>query len=210
MNKIDVFFDAACKNEPNVNCPMGLGIAVFINDEYREELSRAITIENNEEDEGTSNVGEWLALCNALELVIDLRKDFPAKIRVFGDSKLVVNQFNLLWQIKEDKFRKFFIRARIANELAKVGEIYWVRREQNKQADILSKMALQQVSQRRYQIKGRHDESDCEWIEYQSDWIDKVQQVFSDLVAKEPDYGQTYTIWDSQEEREVEYKSSKI
>ena len=104
MNKIDIFFDGSCFNEQDKNCPMGLGIAVFIDGEYEELLSRAILVAENESD-GTSNIAEWLALCHAIEIAQDLRKSHPGKINVFGDSKLIVNQFNLIWKINEEKFK---------------------------------------------------------------------------------------------------------
>jgi ribonuclease HI len=142
MNKIDVFFDGACKNVKEANCPMGLGIAVYVDDIYQEELSRAIGVKDHE-DPGTSNIGEWLAICNAIELIAELRKThLDAKVRLFGDSQLIVNQFNLIWQIKKDTFKKYLSRARHADVQAKVGQVYWVPREKNTKADELSKIGL--------------------------------------------------------------------
>lgn len=147
MIKIHIYFDAACKNKAQENCPMGLGVAIFIDDEYQEHLSRAIGVENHHQD-GTSNIGEWLALCEALKVAKQLRQDFKDQqvdFKVFGDSQLVVNQFNLIWRIKDDKFLQYFRLARSLNESAKVGDIIWVRRELNKKADELSKQGLQQL-----------------------------------------------------------------
>lgn len=147
MQNIIIHFDAACKNKPNTNCPMGLGVAVFINSHYQEDLSRAIGVQDHDQD-GTSNIGEWLALCEALKVAKQLRQDFkdtPIKITVYGNSQLVVNQFNLIWRIKDTKFMEYFRIARSLNADAKVGDIIWVRRELNKKADELSKQGLQQL-----------------------------------------------------------------
>lgn len=201
MNKVEIFFDGACHNQIDTNCPMGLGIAVFINDMYCEELSRAICVIDNQDD-GTSNIAEWLALCNALQIAKDLRKHYQGKIKIFGDSKIIVNQFNLIWRMNDDKFKKYFNIARSHNATAKVGEIFWIPRERNTKADELSKIGLQQFAQKRYQIKGYHDDSDSEWIEYQSDFLDKIEIQY-DKLAREVDNGQIYTIWDSQTNQEI-------
>lgn len=141
MNKIDIFFDGACHNIKGNNNPMGLGIAVFINDEYREELSRAILYKSYKEL-GTSVVAEWLALVNALKIAKELKKDFEGRLNIYGDSQLVVNQFNLLYRINKEKLKIFFNKSKsIANEIG-ISEIIWIKREFNKKADELSKEGL--------------------------------------------------------------------
>lgn len=203
MNKVEIFFDGACHNKVDKNCPMGLGIAVFIDDMYCENLSRAICVIDNQDD-GTSNIAEWLALCSAMEVAKALRKHYQGRIKIFGDSKIIVNQFNMIWRMNNDKFRKYFNIARNHNHIAKVGDIIWIPRERNTKADELSKLGLQQFVQRRYQIKGRHNESDSKWNEYQSDYISKVYEKFEQLTESD-DHGQTYQIWDTLEKKEVFY-----
>ena len=138
-NRINIFFDGACRNQQNTNCPMGLGIAVFEDTNYNESLSRAILIENNKDD-GTSNLSEWLALCNALEIAASLRKNFNGIIKIYGDSKIIVNQFNMIWRMNDEKFRKYFNRAKHFAALAKIVDIEWIPREKNTKADELSKL----------------------------------------------------------------------
>lgn len=201
MNKVEIFFDGACHNKSDTNCPMGLGIAVFIDDIYDENLSRAICVSDNQDD-GTSNIAEWLALINALQIAKDLRKHYQGRIKVFGDSKIIINQFNLIWRMNDDKFRKYFNIARDLNATAKIGEALWIPREKNTKADELSKMGLQQFASKRYQIKGRHDDSDSEWIEYQSDHLEKIELQFNKLYDNDNN-GQEYQIWDTQDQIEI-------
>lgn len=209
MSKIDIYFDGACHNEQDKNCPMGLGIAVFVGGQYQEDLSRAILVENHETD-GTSNIAEWLALCEAMKIAEDLRITYnkqnlkQIKINVFGDSKLIVNQFNLIWRINEEKFKPYFSQARACNATAKVGELIWIPREKNQKADELSKLGLRQFSQRRYQIKASHPESDSEWIEYQTDHQQKLQAAY-DMVCEKFNLGEEVilTILDTQTNQEI-------
>lgn len=201
LYKVDVFFDAACKNQPHQNCPMGIGVAVFLDNQYQEDLSRAILYENHTPDDGTSNIGEWLALCEALELVQGLRKDYQGKFNVFGDSKLVVNQFNQIWRIKEDKFLKYFQRASKANQLAKISAIQWVPREKNQQADDLSKMGLQLSNTTRYLIKLVHKKANYENIEYQGSDLDQVQHEYNEIKEVNPKL--TYEVWDTKSQTQI-------
>lgn len=212
MRNIAIHFDGACHNNAKLNCPMGLGVAVFIDTIYREDLSRAIGIENHHND-GTSNIAEWLALCEALKIAVDLRRDFKdeqVKITIFGDSQLICNQFNLIWRINEEKFKEYFTLARQLNATARVGEILWVKRELNTQADELSKIGLQQIVRKRYHIKGRHDDSDSEWIEYQSDYLEKVEITWSKLMSQnKPNFGQIYSIVDTETDQEIHFNKDK-
>lgn len=200
MERIKIHFDGACANAKNKDCPMGIGVAVFVGGVYQEELSRAALVEDEVED-GTSNIAEWMALCLALEVAGDLRKThLDAKIIIVGDSQLIINQFNMIWSIKEDKFLKYFSKARKFNEIAKIPEIQWVPRKFNTKADELSKIGLNSNEPRRYKITGMRDETNHKWIEYRSDYFDKVQRVFKALPTR---VEESYQVWDTELNKQI-------
>lgn len=205
MEKIVIKFDAACRNIPGENCPMGLGVAVFIDGEYREDLSVAEYFVTTD-ILGTSNVGEWNALIRALELVVQLRKHYPKNpIDVYGDSQLIVKQFNMLWRIKEENFLPFFRKARALNLQARVGEVYWLPREQNTHADDLSKLGLHGEKEQkdpRYCIIGIHPESDSEWIEFESDNLKEIKRYWWLIEIKDTEQ---YELWDSKTNKEINF-----
>ena len=190
MKEIRIHFDGACHNMPNIACPMGLGIAVFEDGEYCEEMSRAIGVKQYMK-QGTSNIAEWLALIEALTIAEQYRKQYlKAKILIFGDSQLIVNQFNLMWKVNNDTFLPLFKEARTLNARARVGEIYWVKREFNTKADELSKLGLKSIKDevshlvleeknKRYCILGVHDPSDEEWVEFETDDFELAKRRFN-------------------------------
>lgn len=188
MKEVRIHFDGACHNMVGVVSPMGLGVAVFEDKEYCEITSRAIGIEQYN-GEGTSNIAEWLALIEALKIAKSYREeDKNCKISIFGDSKLIVNQFNLLWRVNEEKFLPLFKEARRLNAQVRIGEIYWIKREYNKKADELSKIGLKSIKteentlnfekQKRYCILVI-DENKNEWIEFESNDLELVKRRLS-------------------------------
>lgn len=88
--------------------------------------------------DNSNNVAEYMALCFALKW---LRQNGHAKnkIRVYGDSMLVVNQMNGDWSIKEGRYKKTAIEC--TKEIKAFSDISfkWIRREENAEADELSK-----------------------------------------------------------------------
>lgn len=88
----------------------------------------------------TNNQAEYHALIDGLEAVADWK---PDKLEVYLDSKLVVEQVNGKWRVKEPELKELH---RQAIELLKaVGDkisIRHVERSQNKGADKLVNMAL--------------------------------------------------------------------
>ena len=159
MNQIVIKFDAACRNIPEENCPMGLGVAVFFDGEYQEDISIAEYFTTELPVLGTSNVGEWNALIRSLEVALSLRKHYSKnQIIILGDSKLIVNQVNLIYRVKEPNFVPFFNQARKLKQEAKIGDILWIPREKNTHADDLSKMGLYEMApEKRYYVRGYHD-----------------------------------------------------
>lgn len=183
MEQIVVKFDAACRNVPGENCPMGLGVAVFIDDEYREDLSIAEYFTTEPPVLGTSNVGEWNALIRGLEVVESLRKHYPKnKIIIFGDSQLIVNQINMTFRIKEQNFIPFFNKAKRIKDQVRVGEIRWIPREQNTHADDLSKMGLYEMApKKRFFIRGIHEGSGGEFTEFESDDLQEIKKAYWEI-----------------------------
>lgn len=187
MKEVRIHFDGACRNMPGIVSPMGLGIAVFENKEYCEITSRAIGVEEYN-GEGTSNIAEWLALIEALKIAKSYREeDRNCKISIFGDSKLIVNQFNLLWRINEEKFLPLFKEARRLNVQARIGEIYWIKREYNTKADELSKLGLKSVKSSENTLNLEKEKRYCilavdgkdEWVEFESDDLELVKRRLS-------------------------------
>ncbi|MDI6807243.1 MAG: reverse transcriptase-like protein [Candidatus Aenigmarchaeota archaeon] len=74
----------------------------------------------------TNNQAEYLAVYNAL-------LENEAELEILSDSKLVVNQLNRNWHIKDDKLRKLFDKVQqvIKKKNLKV-VIRWIKRKENK------------------------------------------------------------------------------
>lgn len=87
----------------------------------------------------TNNVAEYQALIKGLELAVDHIVD---DLVVYSDSKLVVNQMKGAWKVKQQEMKTLHGRAsRIANNIKYI-EYKWIPREENSEADRLSKLAL--------------------------------------------------------------------
>lgn len=87
---------------------------------------------------GTNNEAEYAAIIALLEAAISAG---APSVRVFGDSKLVVNQLNGEWDVKSPTLHGLWSRARILVRKANA-RVSWVPREQNMKADKLSKRGL--------------------------------------------------------------------
>jgi ribonuclease HI len=86
--------------------------------------------------EGTNNEAEWSALIFALYQAAALGAE---ELAVRADSMLVVNQFNGAWAVHENHIADYAREAAsAAREVPRV-TVEWVPREQNAEADRLSR-----------------------------------------------------------------------
>jgi ribonuclease HI len=97
----------------------------------------------------TNNVAEYTAVIKALEWLSSEITNFQFsvfKINFYLDSKLVVNQLNGLFKIKNSSLRDLIIKARQLEREINLPIIYnHVPREKNKRADLLLNQALDKL-----------------------------------------------------------------
>lgn len=98
--------------------------------------------------ETTNNVAEYTAVIKALEEVKKFQEKFISQsenleIHFYLDSTLVVNQLNGLFKIKEPTLRQLIMKVHLLEQEVG-GEVRYtyVPREQNKRADLLVNLAL--------------------------------------------------------------------
>lgn len=102
--------------------------------------------------ETTNNVAEYTAVVEALEWLKNeeaiklLSYRAIEQINFFLDSKLVVNQLNGLFKMKDEKLRMLLLKVRELEQEIKI-PIYYnlIPREQNWEADRLVNQALDQL-----------------------------------------------------------------
>lgn len=132
--KIVVFTDGGSRGNPG---PAGAG--VYIVDEKNNEIYRECKFLGLK----TNNEAEYLAMNLALKYLAK-NSDSLTQITFKLDSKLVVEQMNKNWQIKEDRLRI------LAEENWKILEllphssclIKHIPRSENKMADLLANQAM--------------------------------------------------------------------
>jgi len=128
---IHLYVDGASRGNPGES-----GIGIIIKDEdgsVLEEDYEYIGI-------NTNNVSEYKALIFALEKAKTLN---PAKIKIYSDSKIVVNQIKGVYKVKNPALIELYWEAVNLLKNFKSWEIVLIAREENKRADILANMGIE-------------------------------------------------------------------
>ncbi len=123
-------FDGCCQPNPG---DIGIGVVVFDGGDNKIfEISEKAGF-------GTNNQAEYKAIIRGLE---ELLRSYSGKVHIQGDSKLVINQLRGEWKVKKRELKSLFERVKdLEAEFEKVN-YEWIRRNDNKEADMLSAKAL--------------------------------------------------------------------
>jgi ribonuclease H / adenosylcobalamin/alpha-ribazole phosphatase len=87
----------------------------------------------------TNNEAEYNALIDGLKAVSEWK---PDRLEIYLDSKLVVEQVNGRWKVKEARLQSLQTKAKELLAAFPEVEIKHVERERNKGADALANMAI--------------------------------------------------------------------
>jgi ribonuclease HI len=115
--------------------PLGIGVVLSVDGVVIDERSERRGV-------GTSNEAEWHALIEALKVAAQYG---ASSLTVYGDSQLVINQITGNWKVNQDHLRQLRIEARRHEARIPGGvEYVWIRREFNRDADRLSRLAFKE------------------------------------------------------------------
>ncbi len=112
------------------------GVAIYIgNKKVREEFGLA--------GKGvTNNFAEYCALATALKTLYEMGE---RRVTVRSDSKLVVGQMTGKWKVKGGGYMEKLREARSLLERFESVTFEWVPREENEEADFLSRVAYEKL-----------------------------------------------------------------
>jgi len=135
--KIEAYFDGAVEPRNPGGIP-AYGSVVFVDGEKDVEISKIYHPEPGTAHLMSNNVAEYLGLISILEYLIK-EELHEQKVTIYGDSKMVVNQVQGKWRIKQGIYVEFAHKARKLYSHFTDIKVRWIPREQNKLADELSK-----------------------------------------------------------------------
>lgn len=123
--------DGGSKGNPG---PSSIGIVFYQDGKKIFEKNESIGI-------ATNNDAEYTALIRALEylkLQIPNFKSEIARIEFYSDSRLMVNQVNGLFKVKNGKIKEYILKIRgLEQEIKTPISYFLIPREQNQEADRL-------------------------------------------------------------------------
>jgi ribonuclease HI len=104
----------------------------------------------------TNNVAEWAALGKALRHVADSGLQVGT-LQIYGDSMLVVNQLTGNWNCNKEHLQK--LRDRCKELISQINPsdlvVEWIPREQNEEADALSRKAYEEATGKKFPVRVR-------------------------------------------------------
>ena len=126
-----MYTDGASKGNPG---KAGAGAVAFEGGQLLFEVSEALGVQTN-------NYAEYMAAILALQKLLDLGKS-NAKITVHADSKLLVEQINGNWKVKNENIKPLF--KELQKLKAKFTDLNFVHvpRNLNAHADALANKAI--------------------------------------------------------------------
>jgi probable phosphoglycerate mutase len=94
-------------------------------------------------EEMSNNVAEYAAIIRVFQFLLSR---FPGHVIVYGDSRLVINQLNDKWAVRQGLYYSTYFEVRkLLSQLRTLGwqiELLWIARTQNEECDSLSRGAL--------------------------------------------------------------------
>jgi ribonuclease HI len=133
MFKLKVFTDGGSKGNPG---PASIGGVFYIGSKKIFQFNQSIGI-------ATNNDAEYQALIYALEEIKKQKEKFindfkVEKIEFYSDSRLLVNQINGFFKLKNGKIKEYILKIRmLEQEINLPISYYQIPREKNKEADRL-------------------------------------------------------------------------
>jgi ribonuclease HI len=139
MAHLKLFTDGACRGNPG---EAAIGLVL------KDENGKTLATRHRYLGHTTNNVAEYRGLIDGLQLV----KEFaPSALDIYMDSKLVVEQVNNRWRVKDENLRELWAEAQKLIEGLTQVQVQYVPREKNGEADALANQALdeQRAKERR-------------------------------------------------------------
>jgi len=128
--EIEIYTDGASRGNPG---DASIGVIIYdLDGQTLKKDSEAIGI-------ATNNVAEYKAVIRGLELAVELK---ATGVKVYADSQLLVRQISGEYRVKNEGLKPLYNKVK---ELAGSFEnfaVFHIPREQNKEADKLANMAL--------------------------------------------------------------------
>ena len=134
MADLKIFTDGGSRGNPGIS---GAGFVVF-NDQDERIFEDSIFLGKK-----TNNEAEYLGFLGSLKWVNKNKLSNTGHIHWFLDSKLVVEQMNKKWKIKEDRLKKIAQNCwEILDTLPHSYKISHITRDKNASADELANKAM--------------------------------------------------------------------
>ena len=132
------YYDGACY--PNPYGHMGVGGVIYKGVEMFDSISLYIP----KSRQTSNNVAEYMGLQWVLMSLLENGLQ-DETILIKGDSMLVTNQMNDLWRIKFGLYQQYAIETKSLLKNFSDICIKWIPREQNEEADLLSRIELEKA-----------------------------------------------------------------
>lgn len=116
---IEIYVDGACKGNHDKTIENKAYICVIVPEKDLEFIEKKKWLTNNE--------AEWEAFLESLKIS---RENKWNNVKIYSDSKLVVEQYNERWQCKNEKMMGYYIASKSIGDMMEV-ELVWVRRDKN-------------------------------------------------------------------------------
>ena len=129
MKQLEIYTDGACSGNPG---PAGVGFVIREKGKVVAEFSQAI-------GDATNNIAEYTAVIYALQHALILHAD---DVQLRSDSELLCRQVQGLYKVKNANIKPLFEQVKHLVSGFRSFKIDHVPREQNKDADALSKKAI--------------------------------------------------------------------
>ncbi len=129
MKKFEIYTDGACSGNPG---PAGIGFVIRENGKIIKECAKGIGA-------ATNNIAEYTALIYALQEALILKAD---AVSVKSDSELMCRQIQGIYKVKNANIKPLFDQIQHLVGGFRSFKIEHVFRQENKDADALSKKAI--------------------------------------------------------------------